>query len=276
MRRVIKGIVYTKIFFDNMQKHALSAYAAQAAYYIILSAFPFFMFLLTMVKHLPIDQWQMIAYVEANLPTPVATSITKIIKEVFTSSGTVASITILTTLWAASKAFCSLIYGLNTVYEHKENRNYFILRLEATLHTVIFSVLLLATLLLLAFGNRITHTLLQHFPSLEDAVFLVISIRTSASMCLLILFFLYMYIWIPNRKSSILEALPGAIATAVGWIGFSFLYSFYIDHISNFNNTYGSLTAIVLLMLWLYFCMYMLLVGGELNALIASIRKQKY
>lgn len=276
MRRVIKGIVYTKIFFDNMQKHALSAYAAQAAYYIILSAFPFFMFLLTMVKHLPIDQWQMIAYVEANLPTPVATSITRIIKEVFTSSGTVASITILTTLWAASKAFCSLIYGLNTVYEHKENRNYFILRLEATLHTVIFSVLLLATLLLLAFGNRITHTLLRHFPSLEDAVFLVISIRTSASMCLLILFFLYMYIWIPNRKSSILEALPGAIATAVGWIGFSFLYSFYIDHISNFNNTYGSLTAIVLLMLWLYFCMYMLLVGGELNALIASIRKQKY
>lgn len=276
MRRVIKGIVYTKIFFDNMQKHALSVYAAQAAYYIILSAFPFFMFLLTMVKHLPIDQWQMIAYVEANLPTPVATSITRIIKEVFTSSGTVASITILTTLWAASKAFCSLIYGLNTVYEHKENRNYFILRLEATLHTVIFSVLLLATLLLLAFGNRITHTLLRHFPSLEDAVFLVISIRTSASMCLLILFFLYMYIWIPNRKSSILEALPGAIATAVGWIGFSFLYSFYIDHISNFNNTYGSLTAIVLLMLWLYFCMYMLLVGGELNALIASIRKQKY
>ena len=94
-------------------------------------------------------------------------------------------------------------------------------------------------------------------------------------MCILILFFLVLYMFVPNRKSKILYELPGAIATSAGWIGFSYLYSFYIDHMSNFTNTYGSLTAVVLLMLWLYACMYMLLLGGELNVYLRSFYKKK-
>ena len=132
-----------------------------------------------------------------------------------------------------------------------------------------------ATLLLLAFGNSISHAINNYFPALQDATLLVISIRASSAMCILILFFLYMYVVIPNHKSNVLAELPGAIASAAGWIGFSYLYSFYIDHMGNFSNTYGSLTAIVLLMLWIYFCMYMLLIGGEINVFIQSAYNEK-
>jgi len=67
---------------------------------------------------------------------------------------------------------------------------------------------------------------------------------------------------------------PGAIISAAGWVGFSALYSFYITHFANYSYLYGSLTAIVLLMLWLYFCMNILFFGAEVNVLITSRRRK--
>lgn len=274
MSALITIIVFFQSFIKKLKKHCVSAYAAQAAFYIIMSAFPFFMFLLTMIRFLPVTEEDFIVLVNTNLPTAISPYIVDIISEIYLSSTTtVISLTILTAIWASSRAFYSLIYGLNSVYNIEENRNFLVLRFHATIHTIIFTFFLLATLLLFAFGNSIVLALLNAFPSLQDMAVLVISLRTSASLCILILFFLYLYIVIPNRKSHVLAELPGAIATSVGWIGFSFLYSYYIDHLSNFSNTYGSLTAIVLLMLWLYACMYMLLLGGELNQFIPSISR---
>lgn len=266
MSALLKSYTLIRFFLQKLKKDCVSAYAAQAAFYIMLSFFPFCMFLLTMIQFLPIHESDLTALVTQTMPTAVSPFILSILEEIYaTPAPTIVSLTAITTLWAASKAFYSLIYGLNSVYNMPENRNYFYLRFRATIYTVIFAVMLLATLLLLAFGNSITHAINTTFPALKDAALLVISIRASASMCILVLFFLYLYVFIPNRKSRILNELPGAILTAAGWIGFSFLYSFYIDHMSNFSNTYGSLTAIVLLMLWLYACMYMLLIGGEIN-----------
>ena len=75
---------------------------------------------------------------------------------------------------------------------------------------------------------------------------------------------------IPNRKTRVIRELPGAIISAAGWILFSYAYSFYIDNMSNFSYMYGSLTAIVLCMLWLYFCMYIMFVGAEINVVLQN------
>lgn len=276
MRYVIFIVLWIKSFLNKMKEDCVSAYAAQASFYIMMSAFPFAMFLLTMLQYLPLTEQDLISMVTQWIPEAFSPFLVKIIQEIYTSSTTtLMSITIITTLWAASKSFYALIYGLNSVYNIPENRNYLILRIRATIYTMIFAVLLLATLLLLAFGNSISHAINNYFPALQDATLLVISIRASSAMCILILFFLYMYVVIPNHKSNVLAELPGAIASAAGWIGFSYLYSFYIDHMGSFSNTYGSLTAIVLLMLWIYFCMYMLLIGGEINVFIQNVYNAK-
>lgn len=255
-----------RIFMRKLKKDSVSAYAAQAAFFIMVSFFPFSMFLLTMIQFLPITERDLTSMISDALPQALSPLLFNLLSEVYDASTTaVVSATLLTTLWAASKAFYSLIYGLNSVYNIPENRNYFILRIRALIYTLIFAIMLLATLLLLGFGNSLTYMLNNAFPALKDATLLIISLRTSSIMCILILFFLYLYVVIPNHRSRILVELPGAILTSVGWIGFSYLYSFYIDHLSNFSNTYGSLTAVVLLMLWLYACMYMLLIGGEIN-----------
>ena len=264
-------------FFEKLKKDSVSAYSAQAAFYIIVSAFPFFMFLLTMIQFLPLTEQDLMDFVSSGIPGSLAPFVINIIQEIYdTSTTTVLSFTAVFALWSASRAFYALIYGLNAVYGYEENRNYFVLRIFASIYTILFALMLLASLALFAFGNRILLTVTQYVPKFEDLALLVISLRASASMCILILFFLFFYMAIPNHKSRILAELPGAVATSAGWIGFSYLYSYYIDHLASFSNTYGSLTAIVLLMLWLYACMYMLLLGGELNVCIKIARsKQK-
>lgn len=276
MERLLNLISLIQKFLDKLKKDSVSAYAAQAAFFIILSVFPFFMFLLALIQYLPLTEQDLITMITTYIPDAFSPYLTNIISEIYTSSSTtLLSLTAVTALWGASKAFFALISGLNSVYGIPENRNYLVLRLFATIYTVIFAFLLIATLALLAFGNRIALTIERMIPALSDLALLVISIRATVAMCILVLFFLFLFTFIPNRKSKIFAELPGAIATAAGWIGFSYLYSFYIDHMSNFTNTYGSLTAIVLLMLWLYACMYMMLIGGEINVIFQNISIKK-
>lgn len=77
--------------------------------------------------------------------------------------------------------------------------------------------------------------------------------------------FLFMYRLVPNGRKSLLSYLPGALFSSVGWLTFSFFYSYYVDHFSGRSYSYGSLTIIVLLMLWLYICMYIIFIGAEIN-----------
>ena len=72
----------------------------------------------------------------------------------------------------------------------------------------------------------------------------------------------------PNKRGKPLRQLPGAIFTALGWVFASFLFSIYMDIFKGFSNMYGSLTTIIIIMLWLYFCMYVMLLGGELNDMV--------
>ena len=96
----------------------------------------------------------------------------------------------------------------------------------------------------------------------------VIEIRTITTICFLIVVSVVLYEFLPNKRGKLKNQLPGAIFTAFGWTLASFLISIYMDIFKGFSNMYGSLATIVLIMLWLYFCMYIMLLGGEINDLI--------
>ena len=93
----------------------------------------------------------------------------------------------------------------------------------------------------------------------------IIEVRTVVAFFMLIAVSVSIYQFLPNRKSKLRYQLPGAVFTAVGWCGASLLFSVYMDIFKGFSNMYGSLTTIVLIMLWLYVCMYVVLLGGEIN-----------
>ena len=181
------------------------------------------------------------------------------------SSVTMLTITLITSIWSASKGTLSIVRGLNGVYNIEETRNYVILRILSFFYTVAMIGLVLSSLFLLVLGNTLYQIILGFMPWLSTLLNLFINTRTILFLCFMILFFMLIYKAIPARKSILMIQLPGAIFSSVAWMLFSYGFSFYFNHYGNYSYMYGSLTAIVLIMLWLYFCMYILFLGGEIN-----------
>lgn len=255
-----------RVFLRKLRDDSVSAFAAQAAFFIILSFFPFVMFLLTLLNYLPIDAMDLKNHVSGFFPESVSLLLDTVFSELMErASGTVLSVTVIAALWSASRGMLALVRGLNAVYGYKETRNYFRVRAVSMVYTLCFAALLIVTLVLLVFGNRLYGFVMNRLPLLGEPALILLSLRSLITMSILTLFFLLLYLVIPNRKSRFFRELPGALLTAGGWLGFSFLFSFYIDHRENVSYTYGSLTAPAICMLWLYFCMYILFVGAELN-----------
>jgi len=262
-----------RAFARKLRDDYVSAFAAQAAFFTILSVFPFLMFLLTLLNYLPFSVMELQGFVLDMFPSVVSTVITNLLSEISTQApGTVLSVTAVTALWSASRGALALVRGINAVYGHKEKRNYFRLRAISALYTLVFAVLLIITLVLLVFGNQFYNLIISYLPPLGDTAFLILSMRPFIAMLLLAAFFLLLYMVIPSRKIKFFQALPGAVLSAGGWLGFSFLFSFYIDHMGRFSRLYGSLTAVAICMLWLYFCMYILFIGAEINQILAHPR----
>lgn len=258
-------------FSRKMRDDFISSFAAQGAFFIIISAFPFAMFLLTLIQYLPITEANLLNIVNTYIPDTFTPYIITIITEIFDqASGTIISVTAITALWSASKGLIAIMKGLNKVYGIEETRNYFKIRFLSLFYTFIFALMLIGSLLVLVFGNSLLIWVESRMPSLVDVALVIISVRTIVVLLVLFLLFTTMYMFIPNRKSRLIEELPGAFIAAVGWMLFSYVFSYYIDHMKNLTNTYGSLTAAVFLMLWLYFCMYILFFGGEVNHYLSS------
>ena len=261
------GLLSRKITGDHVE-----AFSAQAAFFIIISFFPFIMLLLSLVYLFPLKESNVLRFITEVFPTTVSAMLFSVITEIYdnAASSTLISITAITALWSAAKGFLAIMKGLNSVYEIKETRNYFFLRAIAAFYTLIFAIMLLATMVLFVFGNRLYYWIEQKIPILMDTALIIISVRTILGLVILIIFFLIIYIVIPNRKTRIMSELPGAMICAAGWMGFSYAFSYYIDNFANYSSMYGSLTAIVLFMLWMYFCMYILFLGAEFNILITN------
>lgn len=266
----IKG--YALRVMDVVSSHHTGAYAAQAAYFFVLSMIPIILLLLTMVQFTSLTKDYIMNAVLQAFPTTVEGLIESIVDQVYSQSGTIIPITVLVALWSAGRGVLSITNGLNCVYESRETRNYVYLRIRASLYTVIFLVAIILSLALSVFGNRIAIMLNQHFPVLVRLIDTVIRSRTLITLGILTLFWDMVYKYLPNRKNvgktTMKKQLPGAIFTACAWQVISFIFSIYLDIFTGFTTMYGSLTMIILIMLWLYMCMYVILLGGEVNALL--------
>lgn len=225
----IKGYAFRVM--DVVSSHHTGAYAAQAAYFFVLSMIPIILLLLTMVQFTSLTKDYIMNAVLQAFPTTVEGLIESIVDQVYSQSGTIIPITVLVALWSAGRGVLSITNGLNCVYESRETRNYVYLRIRASLYTVIFLVAIILSLVLSVFGNRIAIMLNQHFPVLVRLIDTVIRSRTLITLCILTLFWDTVYKYLPNRKNigktTMKKQLPGAIFTACAWQVIS-LYSLFI------------------------------------------------
>jgi membrane protein len=260
------------LFFKKIRDDHVSAFSAQAAFFIIISFFPFIMFLLSIVPFFSLKESTILNIVTQIFPSAFNSLIVLVVTEVYhkTNSGTLISATVITALWSAGKGILAIMKGLNSVYEIEETRKTIFLRIISTIYTLAFAIMLIASIILFVFGNKLYIWIVVRFPVLQDLALLIISLRTIVGLIVLLIFFLVIYSVVPNRKTKLTKELPGALVCAGGWMGFSYAFSYYIDHYSNYSSMYGSLTTIVIFMLWMYFCMYILFIGAEINVLIQN------
>ena len=252
---------------DKFVEDEITVYAAQASFFIVLAAFPFIMVLLTTIQLIPsISKSDLLSLLVSLMPEMLKSTVITIVDDLYTKSpATMISITALLALWSASKGMLSICRGLNRIYQCKGRRGYFSSRIICTGYTLLFMAACILSLVLLVFGTALQNLVLRIFPFLENLTRHIISFRSLLALALLTAIFAGLYTFIPDQKQKVRFQLPGAIFSTVCWIGFSYAFSIYFNNFSNYSYMYGSLTAIVLLMLWLYFCICILFLGAEIN-----------
>ena len=263
MRKLISDM---EGFMNRLNEDHVGAFAAQAAYFILLSIIPCLMLLMTLVQFTFITEGMVRDSVMQVIPEEFRSLAMEIISEVYEKSSAAVPLSAVATLWSAGKGINALTNGFNSVYHVDETRNYVAGRIRAACYTLIVIVAVIASLVLMVFGNTIQKALAKHVPVLAKVTSFVLSMRTMIMIIGLMVVFLLLYKFIPNRKASFRSQLPGAMISSVAWAIFSLGFSLYLDVFPGFTNMYGSLTTIVLVMLWMYFCMYIILIGAEINA----------
>ena len=261
---------------QKIPEHHVAAYAAQSAFFFILSLIPIILLLMTLVQYTPVTKADVMTAVLQIFPSTINTMFTSIVNQVYNQSMGIIPITVLVALWSAGKGVLALATALNTIFGCPETRNYIYIRMRATVYTVLFIMMLIVMLVLAVFGNTLYDFLIDHVPLLARISGLLLWLKNFVAPALLTILFLYVYKYLPNSDEIVLkEQFPGALFAAAGWMACSWLFSVYLDWFQGFSSMYGSLTTIILIMLWMYFSMYCILLGGELNMMLQNMRSEE-
>lgn len=247
----------------------IPVHAANACYFMILAVFPALVLLMSLLRYTKLDVIDLVHMLEGVIPTALLPEAEQLILSTYEStSGAVVGLSAITALWSASRGIYGLLRGLNAVYGVSEDRGWLYTRSVSVLYTFLFLVVLLLTLVLHVFGtallgmlSRSDNPLLRFLTGVVDLrYFLLIFIQT--------LLFTAMFMVFPNRRNSLGNSLPGALLASIGWLVFSHLYSIYVEFFPSYESIYGSVYAVALTMLWLYFCVLILFYGGLLNRIL--------
>ena len=271
--------IKTRIFnlIGAITRDNVYMYSAQASFYIIISSIPFIMMLLSLAKFiLPVSESDVMIIAAPFLPEVVLPSFENIIHEIFYKvSGSVISLSAISSMWTASRGIQAIERGTRNVY-HAPRRSMIIWDILASiLYTIVFIFIMILFLTVFVFGNSIIN-----FLELKSGIWHFILSRTAwlkwiFTFILLTASFSLIYMVFSGRKTRPKNHVHGAIFTTSVWMLFSFLFSFYIENFANYSYIYGSLAALVLMMLWLYCCMIIFLIGGEINMAVITSKAER-
>ena len=165
-------------------------------------------------------------------------------------------------------------FGLDRIAGITELKNWFIIRLWALLYTICLAILLMFAAAMTVFWRNVRTFLLHMRPKGVPLYLYSTAMRTVYVIFLMTLGISLMYRWFPHKKLKFSEQLPGAFVATIGWMAFSLFVTVYLGAFHAFS-TYGSLTTLAIVMFWLYFSMYIIMIGAEVNEVMRQDRENK-
>ncbi len=269
MRKLIKiGMNFSR----KMSEKNISAYAASTAFFIFLSLVPMLMVICTMIPYTPLTEDNLTRAITELTPNQIDSMVTELIHDVYQRASSILPLAALVMIWTAAKGLLALMRGLNAINDVQEHRNYFVVRFVAAVYTVVMLIATVISLVIMVLGSKLVDVVLARIPQLEVLFSLIVNLRFIFSWVILTLLFAAVYTYVPSKKLRFREQIPGASFTAVVWSVFSWGFSIYLNLSGSFS-IYGSLSLIIIAMIWMYFCMYIIMVGAYLNCFFNPVNK---
>lgn len=258
-----KIFILGREFSKQIKENHISAYASSAAFFMFLSLIPILLLLCSIIPYTPITKANLMNALLNIMPDSIDPIAISIVTEVYGKSTALVSITALATVWSGARGIWALSRGLNVI-NGVDNRGYFALKFRSCLYTVILLFSIILAMALMVFGDAVDTFMRSTVPSSKYLMDFFSSLKFFIILFLLFIFFMFLFTWLPNERQKWYTQIPGAVFSSLVWVGFSWGFSIYTERFSNFTM-YGSLAMVIILMLWLYICMYIVLLGAMIN-----------
>ena len=271
-------LVNTKDYANKFIKHLLfrlkeddiAGLSAQCSYFLFLSLFPFVIFLFSLLSFTSIPQTQLMNLVFSFFPTDVAIVTRTIIENILsTRNATLLTVGALMTIWSSSSGINAVRKGLYKAYRKVETRPIWQVIVVNLVSTIGLALILFITIIFLVSGEVIGNQLLKLISISNTFEVGWTLIRLFVPLITMATVFSILYLLIPFRKVKFIEILLGVIFTICAWLTISLLFSYFVNNFTNYANIYGSISGIIILLVWLNLSCLFLLLGGEINAAVA-------
>lgn len=255
----------------RINDHDVMARAAQLSYYFLLALFPLLIFLMTLLGYFAAAGSQLrdslISYLSTVMPYSAVTLVHATLEEVTAKrGGGKLSFSLLAALWVASSGMGAISDTLNVAYNLRESRPWWKVRLISVALTVALAILLLIALMIVLYGGKIGDAVAENVG--YGTVFTVAwrLLQWPIMLTFVYLTFELIYSFAPDRRRRWHRITPGALIALVLWLLISFSLRIYLHFFNSYSLTYGSLGALIVLMLWFYLTGMAVLIGGEINS----------
>ena len=264
-----KILLKIKTLLDNMSKDHVSEFSAQCAYYVILSFIPFIILLFTLIQYTNIESNQLFEILSNLIPDSMNDMVLGIVREAYSKSLGTVSVSLIFTLFSADRGLFALTKGLHLIYNFTDNKNksWIYLKLTSLIQTIIFIVIITLSMIIMIFGKAIVSTAKENFGLLKNYNIFSSLLTRTAILIVAFVVFLCIYKFMSRHKLSLKSQIRGAVFSSIAINIVSYIFSRYLVIFKGFSITYGSLTTLMLIMMWTYTCFYIIFLGAEINKL---------
>jgi membrane protein len=269
---VIKGVnvvPLVKRTVKEIGEDRIPSIAAETAYYFFFSLFPLLLFLTPLLGLVGNGQQlmeSMLNRLSSTMPPDALALLRRVLQEIVTSSGNagIMSIGVLLAGWSGSNIFGSLMESLNIAYDVSETRPWWkkqLLRIGALF--VAGGIMVVATFIFLD-GERVTRWIAAALGLGAFGIVVWNVLQIVLAMALLVATGVALFKLLPNVKQRWSHVIVASTITTILWLVATLVFRFYVQHFGSYNKTYGTIGGIIVLLTWMYYSMFVLLVGGEL------------
>lgn len=251
------------------REHQITALSAQLAYFLLLSIFPFLIFLLSLFGRLSLNPKLVINILTEILPMDSAVIISEYIEGIvlFEETGTLP-IAALVTLYTASRGVEALTRALNVAYRVDEIRGFFKQKIYGILYTFTFIVMIVILTILPIMGEEFLSLVSNFLPLTLDFIEMFSFVRWFFIVGIMVLTIFLIYLVLPTKKLRFKDIWKGATFAIFMWMLMSYGFSYFVSTFGRYSIIYGSLAAVIILMVWLYLTGIILMIGAELNSIL--------